>query len=171
MEEDHRLTETRKEILEEMEECEKLDKILLYLDNNRSTFPDMKEVCEKCEIDYNRSYALRLENDGLIENIAKNKDGDGFKISKEGENFINVEKGYCAELKSTIEETQVSKREPIESIHIQAENVIYNKDSNVGKQSQKVDEDKTPKNKLIQIIVWVIGIAAGLTTIYKFFIE
>jgi predicted transcriptional regulator len=76
-------------------ECEILDRILDYLDNNRSTFPDIQEICEKCQMDYDKSLTIRLEHDGYIDNIAKSRDGDGFKITKKGEYFINYKKGYC----------------------------------------------------------------------------
>ena len=82
-------------------ESEKLDRILKYLDDNRSSFPDIQEVCEKCEIDYDKSLAIRLEHDGYIENVAKSKDGDGFRIKKAGEYFINIEHGYCSRLNTS----------------------------------------------------------------------
>jgi len=58
----------------------------------------MEEVCNKCGIDYSKSFTIRLEHDGYIDNVAKSRDGDGFKITKAGEYFINIEKGYCNQL-------------------------------------------------------------------------
>lgn len=86
----------------ELKENENLNKILVYLDKYRSTSPDMEEICQKCQIDYNRNYNLRLENDGWIENTAKSRGGDGFKITSIGEFFINVENGYYTKLEPKI---------------------------------------------------------------------
>lgn len=87
-------------------ECKKLDEILKYLDSNRNTFPDMEEVCNKCEMDYSKSLAIRLEHDGYIDNVAKSRDGDGFKITKAGEYFINIDKGYCNQLNGALESNE-----------------------------------------------------------------
>lgn len=159
-----------------MEECEKLDTILRYLDENSGSYPDMKEVCEACQIPFDRTYAIKLEGEKYIENKAKSKNEDGFIITKSGEYFINIEGGYCGKLKSETEKTLVRSSEPVkpishETVTIQAKNVIYNKGSNVGDQSQKIKTEKQSKTNWLQILAGIIGIIAGGIAIYKFIIE
>lgn len=71
-----------------------LNDILNYLSKNDSSFPDIQEICTVLNIPFDSKYKIQLEHDGYIENIAKNKDGDGFRITKSGKYFIEVENGY-----------------------------------------------------------------------------
>ena len=108
---DYSLADDGMQLLNAMNECEILDQILHYLDNNDKSYVDMEFICKQCEVPFSKIYAIKLENEGLIENYAQTKDGDGFGITKQGKYFINVEGGYCKKLKMQIEELLMQKKQ------------------------------------------------------------
>lgn len=103
-EEAYRLTSSGKKVIDNYDRGTKLDKILNYLKENTSHFYSLEEVCEVLNITFNEIYKLILEREGYIDNIAKAKDGDGFKITEEGKYFLKVDGGYTLSVNTEIEE-------------------------------------------------------------------
>ena len=77
-----------------------LNKILIYLSENKSSFPDIQEICTRINIPYNPKYKIQLEYDDYIENIAETGEGDGFRITEPGLYFIEIEGGYGNKINS-----------------------------------------------------------------------
>jgi len=97
----YRLTKAGNEFIGDFVFKKSLDAILTHLDKEIN-FYSIEEICKLVDLEFDRRYKLILIKEELINNIAKSKDGDGFKITEKGQYFLHMEGGFTGKFYSDL---------------------------------------------------------------------
>jgi hypothetical protein len=191
---DYTLTKKGTALISKMQQAEVLDRILRLLDEKGTdSYTVIKDVCDSLEVEYTKTYEVRLANDELVTTIS-GKEGKYYQISIAGEVFIS-EGGYTEELVNEIEVAIANGSErpkpsmpsvpPVQhTTTITAQNYVANTNStitnqtlNSGDENKRLDSQKnepaSEESKIgwRKIIIAVGSIAALIAAIIKVIIE